>query len=377
MRLKTYFSGTVEAALALAREELGPDAMLVHSKKTTPESRQLGQYEVVFALQETEPPPPFVPLPVSPIAPTATRKESAIDKLSQELSDLKKRIEGMSGPFAYPPGSSAVSRVVPKRQNFVLRSLLDADICADLAESLMREAAGNPNGLRKAVEGAVRVDATLGIPNASRRIVALIGPPGAGKTSALVKLATRYGIGERRSIYLLSTDVFRVGGAEQLRLYASILGVGFQATETPLALAQALEEQRNKELIFIDTPALTRRNAAELEDFANYIGNDPDIDVHLVLPASNRASDLARTVDRYATFRPAKLLFTRIDETNQHGALLNETYRSGKPVSFLTTGELIPEDLEPATVERIAELVLAPTQISEASHDAMSLAESN
>jgi flagellar biosynthesis protein FlhF len=153
---------------------------------------------------------------------------------------------------------------------------------------------------------------------------------------------------------------FGTGAAEQLRLYASILGVGFQTVETPLALAQALEEQRRKDLVFIDTPGWTHRDSTEIHELANYLANDPDIDVHLVLPASNRACDLARVVDRYAMFQPRKLLFTRIDETGRHGPLLNESCRTGKPVSFLSAGEQIPEDVEPATPARIAELVLGP-----------------
>lgn len=289
---------------------------------------------------------------------------------------MKKRIESLSGALP-PPGPASPVRAPRRTNNAILRSLLDADVYPDLAESLNREAAGKAGSLRKAVEAAVRVDSALGIPNATRRIVALVGPPGAGKTTALVKLATRYGIASLRSLHFVSTDVYRVGGAEQLRLYASILGVGFQAVETPLALAQTLEEQRGKDLIFIDTPGWTPRNSPGMDELADYIGNDPSIDVHLVLPASSRASDLARMVDRYSTFRPSKLLFTRIDETCRYGPLLNESYRGGKPVSFLTAGEQIPEDLEPATVHRIAELVLGPSLFPETSQSAVSLAESN
>jgi flagellar biosynthesis protein FlhF len=377
MRLKSYFSGTVEAAMALAREELGPDAMLVHSKRTTAETRHLGYYEIVFAVEDSElpaekPPPPAA----SPATLVPPQPESAIDKLSLELEGLKRRIESMSGMLATPV-SSTTRGSATRRTNTVLRSLLDADIYPDLAEALTREAGGNSSALRKAVEGAVRADPALGIPNASRRIVALVGPPGAGKTTALVKLATRFGLAARRSMHFVSTDVYRVGAAEQLRLYASILGVGFQTIETPLALAQALEEQRGKELIFIDTPGWTRRDLPEIDELANYIANDPEIDVHLVMPASNRACDLARIVDRYSIFRPSKLLFTRIDETDRYGPLLNESYRTGKPVSFLSAGEQIPEDLEPATVDRIAELVVGPLPLTEKSQRAMSLVESN
>ncbi len=367
MRLKSYFAGTVETAMALARGELGPEAMLVQSKRTTAETRHLGHYEVVFALDDDATAP--FPLPVAP-APAAAEPppfaslltpphDPSIQALSQELEELKKRIENMSGAFARtaPPARSATPDPKAQYRNI----LTGAGVLPEVAEAVVARTAGFTKAadpLSHAVQSFIRTDSTLGSAAASRRIVALAGPPGVGKTTAIVKLATRYGLSARRSVMLLSTDVYRVGAAEQLRLYASILGVGFQTVETPLALAQILEEQRHKDLILIDTPGWAHRDVPEIVELAKYMANDPDIDVHLVLPASNRSSALSKMVDRYAIFKPAKLMFARLDETDRLGVVLNECCRTGMPVSFLSAGEQIPEDLEPATAARISELIL-------------------
>ena len=355
MRLKSYFAGNVATAMAQARGELGPEAMLVQSKRTTSETRHLGQYEVVFALQDDIPPHPARTAEPAFSDVFAPPREKSIQKLSLELDELKRRIEGMSGAVSSVPGTVSTP---PDGSAEFRRVLTDAEVLPEIAEAVIRKAAEfDAAPLTNAVQSLVRTDPTLGVANSPRRIVALVGPTGAGKTTALVKLATRYGLTARRSTMLLSTDVYRVGAAEQLRLYASILGVGFQTVETPLALAQALEEQRHKELVLIDTPGWAQRDAPEIVELGAYLSNDPDIDVHLVLPASNRASDLSRIVDRYAVFQPGKLLFTRLDETDRLGVLLNECYRTGKPISFLSAGEQIPEDLEPATPARISELM--------------------
>jgi flagellar biosynthesis protein FlhF len=162
----------------------------------------------------------------------------------------------------------------------------------------------------------------------------------------------------RRPTQIISMDTYRIAGADQLRSYASILGVGFQALETPVALAQAIEEHRGKDLILIDTPGYSPADLDTAADLARFLASRRDIESHLVLSASMRSADLSRVVDRFEIFRPEKLLFTKLDETEAFGPILNEAARTAKPVSYLCAGQQIPEDLEPAAKERIANLLL-------------------
>jgi flagellar biosynthesis protein FlhF len=200
-------------------------------------------------------------------------------------------------------------------------------------------------------------DATLGRGPAHPRIVAVVGPPGSGKTTSLVKLAVNYGLAARRPTLLLSMDTHRVAAADQLRSYAAILGVGFQLLETVASLAQAIEENRGKELIFIDTPGLGYGDLQDSESLTHFLATRGDIDTHLVLPASMKAADLSRMVDAFEALRPHHLLFTKLDETGTYGPVFNEAARSRKPLSFFTAGQRIPEDLEAASPERLLELV--------------------
>lgn len=382
MKIKSYFSPAVEDAMAMARQELGPDAMLITSRKAPPEARHLGEYEVVFAT--------LMPGGEAPDAPTAATAGSPVlaaqppgDRLSMEVAELKKELEGMRRALTRSAFAPAQWMGTSRDLSDAYAALAASEVAPDLAREIVQSAearVGRPAGpsqlplsqtpqrldgvafqraLVEELESRFTAQPVLGRGEAHPRIVVLVGPPGSGKTTTLVKLAVNYGLAARRPILLLSMDTYRVGAAEQLRSYAAILGVGFQVLETVAALAQAIEENRGKELIFIDTPGL---GFGEMEDsggLAHFLATRSDIDAQLVLSSSMKSADLTRMVDSFEVLRPQRLLFTKLDETGSYGPILNEAARTGKPLSFFATGQRIPEDLEAVSRSRLAELILA------------------
>jgi flagellar biosynthesis protein FlhF len=380
MKIKSYYSRTVEDAMVAARHEMGPDAMLVNSRKTPPEARHLGEYEVVFGNAEgaATPAENSLKLPGEPSGSNPFPPAPPGDRLSMEVADLKKELEGMRRAItrtAYPPAQwVGVSQDISD----AYAALTAAEVSSDLAREIVQGAGERLNRQRlqpgratQRADGAAferalmeeaasrfTADATLGRGPAQPRIVALVGPPGSGKTTTLVKLAVNYGLAARRPVLLLSMDTHRVAAADQLRSYAAILGVGFQLLETVSSLAQAIEENRGKELIFIDTPGLAFGDLEDSESLAHFLATRGDIDTHLVLPASMKAADLSRMVDAFEILRPQHLLFTKLDETGSYGPIFSEAARTGKPLSFFTAGQRIPEDLEAASAERVLDLVM-------------------
>jgi flagellar biosynthesis protein FlhF len=376
MRIKSYYAHAVEDAMSMARQELGPDAMLVNSRRAAPEARHLGEYEVVFATD----------LPVGESAgPEAADSDSGApagpvfkpgERLACEVADLKRELEGMRRTlqrtaFAAPPWAGALPGQLDA-YSMLLASDMDPEMAREILEAAesrllkgataLRTPSHSESGFQRALaeelESRITVEAALGRSESTPRIAALVGPPGGGKTTTLVKLAVHYGLTCRRPVLLLSMDNYRVAAGEQLRSYAAILGVGFQILETIAALAQTIEENRGKDLILIDTPGFGFSDLDESTALAQFLTTRSDVDTHLVLPASMKSADLARVVDRYGRFRPHRLLFTKLDETGSFGAILQEAARSAKPLSFFTTGQRIPEDLETASKGRLVESIL-------------------
>jgi len=399
MKLKSYFADTVEAAVALAGKELGPEAMLVYSRQAQPEARYLGRYEVVFALPpqekpagENEPAAPGKSSQIPGARPAAASWDGGqtLERLSQEVSALRRQIERMAGAFARTTTLAYASAPPSGAMAGVCSRLLDAEVSPELVQAVVSRLekapaeAGDLNlRLRRELGGLFQTDSRLGHSNGGARTVALIGPPGSGKTATLVKLAVAYGLGSRRPAQLLSMDMHRIGGADQLRSYAGILGIGFQCVETPGALAQALEEYSGKDLILIDTPGYSESDVEAATELARAFTAQAEVDVHLTLSASMKTADLRRAVDRYERFQPNKLLFTRLDETTCYGSILNEAVRTGRAISFLTNGQQIPEDLLEASRDTILNLILsegidepeAPRSVEQAPQTKMPIGE--
>jgi flagellar biosynthesis protein FlhF len=373
MKIKSYFAQTVADAIWQASQELGPDAMLLNSRRATVESRHLGEYEVVFGLEAsagaaTAAPSPEPDLPAVP----------ASDRFAAKLSELTHDLEAMRRALtrtAFEP-SQWLGASPDACDAYGL--LTAAEVAPDLAKEIVQctgvrfggpAAAlsagfrtGNAPGFRQALidelESRFSVEPALGRGDARPRITALVGPPGSGKTTTLVKLAIQHGLASRRPAVLLSTDTYRVAAAEQLRSYAAILGIGFQVIETLNALAQAIDENRGKDLILIDTPGYSAGDMDSAAPLAGFLGSHTNIDTQLVLPCSMKSCDLARATARFEVFRPKRLLFTKLDETGSFGPVFAEAARVGLPISFFTSGQRIPEDIEAASRARVVELLL-------------------
>lgn len=368
MRLKSYYSGTVERAIAQARQELGEDAMLIHSHRTMAEFSHLGAYEVVFAITTVAaaaPSPAQVSVAaeefrVSPMEPAAAPSLRApshdLDyaQMKKELTHLAIFLEDSAddGPLGGVSQLLSDQGVHPELVFELLRELKTQTLYNKLGSEKIFAL------LFQNMESRVRTEAAMTTCGNATKVAALLGPPGCGKTTTLAKLAARFGLSSRRPCLLISADNYRIGASDQLRSLAAILGVAFDTAVTPAALAQAIEENKNKDLILIDTPGLSDAEMEDYSEWAAFFSSREDIEKHLILSASMKNADLSFVVDRYRVFGPNRLLFTKLDETATRGAIWSEAVRTGMPLSYWTTGQKIPEDIEEASKSQLLDAIL-------------------
>ena len=395
MRLKSYYSSSVESAVTQARKELGPDAMLVSSQRTTGRYRQQGEYEVIFTLpEETAEPAAAIPAPAStpeapkaaaPVKSPSTAQTSAA--LSQELSRLRQQMEEMQNSLQRIGSRKPTEQWRQNEAEKLYRHLVEQGLGESLSrrlidnvEAKLAKKSSEPqpflahlnrqidkqkpaterwhSTLRSELERLVPCEPVLGRKEGGPRIVMLVGSPGVGKTTMMVKLAVQYGLAERKPMHLLSLDTERVAAGEQLATYSAILGTSFQPLASGYSLHPALEEHRNKELILIDTPGLGLRETDLIADLASQVSSVPSLDVHLVLSATAKPQDMRHSIERFQPFQISKLLFTHLDETFTFGTALAEAAHSKLPISFLSCGQQVPDDVEEANGEKIASLLL-------------------
>jgi flagellar biosynthesis protein FlhF len=363
MKIKSFFASSVDAALCEARRELGPDAMLIESRRSLGEARRYGEYEVVCAVTHT---PGAGSAPRSretgPVNPYQDRKIEARSLSGFEA--LVGRVERLAHALQRAE-SIAVRLSVAEEFEPAVRALEAAEVDPEWIGAIVNNAqTSKPPGasaldrVEDAIAHFVAADASAGGSESSRHLVAVVGPPGAGKTTALVKIAARHSIASRRPSLIISADTQRVAASEPLRSYAAILGAAFVAVDSVRGLKQTIEEHPGKEWIWIDTPGWSGADSSDAAPLMEFLASQPLIDTHLVLPASMRTADLTEATNRFLPARPSKLLFTRLDETRVYGPMLNESARTGLPLSFYSAGPQIPDDIAPADASELANWIV-------------------
>ena len=190
------------------------------------------------------------------------------------------------------------------------------------------------------------------------KVVALVGPTGVGKTTTVAKLAANFALREKYRVALITADTYRIAAVEQLRTYADLIGIPLEVIYTPQELRNALHQHQDKQLVLVDTAGRSPANQPQMAELESLMAVDASIEKQLVLSATTKFTECLDAVQRFKKANPQKYLFTKIDEACNLGTLVSLLYHAPKPLSYITTGQNVPDDIELADPERLTTLML-------------------
>ena len=190
------------------------------------------------------------------------------------------------------------------------------------------------------------------------RIAALLGTTGVGKTTTLAKIAAKFVLEQRTSVALITADTYRISAVEQLKTYSDILELPLEIVYNPSELMEAIDRHRDKELILIDTAGRSQHNDYQLRELEELLRVNPRIEKHLVISATTKLTDARQIINKFAKVTPDRIVFTKIDETGSLGMIINLLRDKPYELSYITTGQSVPDDIERANSDVLTELLL-------------------
>lgn len=189
-------------------------------------------------------------------------------------------------------------------------------------------------------------------------VIAFVGPTGVGKTTTVAKVASEALLRRGLKVGLINLDSYKVAAFDQLATYAKILNVPFRSAGSAEDLKAAISEFQSLDLVLVDTTGRSQRDPQSLKSMQSILGEIPGIQSHLVLSVTTRDNELYDMANRFAAFRPQGLIMSKLDEATIYGSLYNVSQKVKLPLLYFTTGQRVPEDLEEASPERVAALIL-------------------
>jgi flagellar biosynthesis protein FlhF len=383
VQLRRFKGKALPEVVARVRAELGPDAVILHTKEAP---RGFSRFingrsvEVVAAVDEQAsrrvpvPPPPVErvverppapvlrpawPVPAAPVvpapavAPAPAPPALSLEPVQAEIAELRRLLLRFGGARGLPSAMAPV-------YSWLVNAGVDDPLAFRLLDEIPVTDAHGPlsvEALTDAVErraaGMLRVSGAA--PTLTRGTIAFVGPTGAGKSSTLAKLAVRAHV-EGITPCVVSLDASSAAPATPLEAIARVVGITHEIATTPAQVRTALERQTALKLI--DTPGLGRMDQTGIAALAPLLHAARPTEVHFVMPATMKTDDALATLAAFGPLWVTRVVFTKLDEASTFGSILGVATESALPVSYIAAGREVPDDLHPATAAELARRVL-------------------
>jgi flagellar biosynthesis protein FlhF len=279
----------------------------------------------------------------SPQQDKLSEMEKRMESMNAAMLEIAGKLHGNNGAHRYCKEiqQQYVNLIENEVEESIARTLSDEaqDISdrrkadpAEAFEEVIRHRLSDPEGIR--------------MQRFKRTVAVFIGPTGAGKTTTIAKLAARYAIHEKAKVGLVTADAYRIAAHEQIKTYADILEVPLKTIYKPDEISQALQELDDTDIVLIDTPGKSPNDKSHSAEINSIIEKSGASEVFLVLSAATGYKSCAMVADQYRFVKDFKVLLTKTDETVTGGMYLNARALTGMPLSYVTTGQSVPDDIE-------------------------------
>ena len=381
MKTKKFEAATEQEALEKIRDELDLSAVILNIKKKPRKGlgRLFKNPSVVVTATYDDSEPKAKPVDAEKDL-TIVQQQQSIRQLESKVQSTEEMVSQLANKLALAEQRANLNSVVNHSKNPVkyenpliqmfYDSLLAQGVYPNIAEYILVEAnsvssqAGDDiNLLVKIVYN--KIIGILGEPrvligqNSQPQLVVFMGPTGVGKTTTIAKLASLLLIKQGKQVGLITADTYRIAAAEQLRTYASIIGLDLRIIYNSEEIIENVESlQRNHNVIFVDTAGRSHQKSENLAELSSMLGYVPQSDKFLVLSATTRQEDLLGIINAYASMADFDIIFTKLDETESIGIILNISYLTGRRVSYVSYGQNVPDDIEKIQADKIAKVLM-------------------
>jgi flagellar biosynthesis protein FlhF len=383
MQIKRFEAKSMTAALRLIREELGPEAVILSARSIKKSTGLLGSLQTP-GVEVTAATDAYSDQGVKQISSPYQRRSRAsqtmatvkMPRMKQTLGAPRIR-ESKNVQRSLKPPAKRRPESLPEAKkdllNFYQKLIsqgVDRNIALDLTESgkilLHTNRQSSEDDARTLLIALLKKMKVSSDPIRSDRrnprMAAFVGTTGVGKTTTIAKLAAHYAIDQDKRVALISLDDFRIGAIEQLSAYAKILGVPLEVATNAAELKKHLKAFKAFDFILIDTPGMSHNNHTQMKALQKCLHPFRTIERHLLLSAGTKADDSLDIIRGFQPIGINRFVFSKLDESNSYGNLVNLLVRTQIPFSHLTAGQNVPDDIEDGSIESLAALLLGERQ---------------
>ena len=396
MKMKRFEGVTEQEAIEKVMAELGPGALVVNIKKTTPRGffafLRKPLVEVTAAYDETAADKPAEEKTVAKPTPAAPKqdegasfgaamKEIILSEQQQQIASLETQLQASAemlrrmedklrvGAYSAPQARQYANSAVQAFHDTLLTNGVTESVAAALLDGLDTVHENDEFELNFIVKIVYnRIIEAIGAPapisqapteRGKPRVAAFIGSTGVGKTTTIAKLAAGLILDAGLNVGFVTADTYRIAAVEQLKTYADILGIEVGVAYTPEDVSEYIQLLGGiNDVVMLDTAGRSPKNTAGMEELTQFLAAAGECEKYLVLSLTTRWEDMCEIVRAYDGFGDFKLIFTKLDEASCLGAVLNVCRETGRRASYLTCGQNVPDDIRPLEAAEVARALL-------------------